>query len=283
MWISIFFQMFVVFYIMILKKFTFDNMEFDRNFYIKFTNNLHAGNQFYIYDIDGIEYFCPDYGYLLLFDSDFHNNPNLKPAPPTPPVAGTPPPSKDEISPSNNGNKIIIEKYNGVENLEDVYKKIKENGMNIFNHSIVFSATKTATNNTVEPGNTAKSKMTEILQFFNNFNENLDKNAMKTYFENGFLEIFQDYLNNRIGSTISMDESKQIKQIIPSKGDLFNENNIIKIYIDDLDDISSNPNIIKNSFVNETLPKYSIYQYSNRTTKELFTNFYYIVETYKIQ
>ena len=65
-WKSIIFQMVMVFYVMYKLKFVFNEMNIEKNFYIKEYGTVHEKNYYNIYKIDNIEYFVPTYSYLLL-------------------------------------------------------------------------------------------------------------------------------------------------------------------------------------------------------------------------
>ena len=72
-WESIIFQMLIVFYVMDKKVFTFNTMQIDRNFYVKDVSAQTNVNQFWKYRINNIDYYVPNYGYLLLCDNDYHD------------------------------------------------------------------------------------------------------------------------------------------------------------------------------------------------------------------
>ncbi len=72
-WNVVLSQMLIVFYVMYKYKFTFNDIQFEKNFYIKDLNLPNEATQFWIYRIDGFEYYLPNYGHLLVFDSDYHD------------------------------------------------------------------------------------------------------------------------------------------------------------------------------------------------------------------
>jgi hypothetical protein len=73
-WLVILAQMMIVFYVMFKYEFTFNDMIFQNNFYIKDMNAPTGDSQkFWIYRIDGFDYYLPNYGHLLLCDSDYHD------------------------------------------------------------------------------------------------------------------------------------------------------------------------------------------------------------------
>ena len=73
MWNDVLFQMMVSFYMMYSKKFTFEDMKIQNNFYIKDINLVTESVNFFKYVIDDIEYYLPNHGYLLMVDSDNHD------------------------------------------------------------------------------------------------------------------------------------------------------------------------------------------------------------------
>jgi hypothetical protein len=79
-WESVIFQIVIVFYVMDKFKFTFREMHLQNNFYIKDINVFGDSPQFWKYRINDIDFYVPNYGHLLMFDSDFHDleNPNEK-------------------------------------------------------------------------------------------------------------------------------------------------------------------------------------------------------------
>ena len=80
-WESIIMQILIVFYIMDKHNFTFNEMQLQNNFYIKDINVFGDSAQFWKYQIKDVEFYVPNYGHLLLFDSDYHdleNNTNHK-------------------------------------------------------------------------------------------------------------------------------------------------------------------------------------------------------------
>ena len=80
-WQSVIMQLLTVFYIMDKHNFTFNEMQLQNNFYIKDINVFGDSAQFWKYQIKDVDFYVPNYGHLLLFDSDYHdldNNTNHK-------------------------------------------------------------------------------------------------------------------------------------------------------------------------------------------------------------
>jgi hypothetical protein len=72
-WESIVMQILIVFFIMDKHNFTFNEMQLQNNFYIKDINVFGDSAQFWKYKIKDIDFYVPNYGHLLLFDSDYHD------------------------------------------------------------------------------------------------------------------------------------------------------------------------------------------------------------------
>ncbi len=70
-WKSIIFQMMAALYVMQIYKIYFNNMDIANNFYIKDVKTTTTVTSYWKYIIDGIEYYVPNFGYLLMIDSNF--------------------------------------------------------------------------------------------------------------------------------------------------------------------------------------------------------------------
>jgi hypothetical protein len=72
-WESVIFQMLVALYVMQLKGLIINNFRIDRNVFIKDISTGGTSTNYWKYKIDGIEYYIPNYGYLVLIDSNFRD------------------------------------------------------------------------------------------------------------------------------------------------------------------------------------------------------------------
>jgi hypothetical protein len=74
-WESVIFQILAALYVMQLKGIIINNFKLDRNVFIKDISTGGGGNvtNYWIYKIQGIEYFVPNYGYLVLIDTNFRD------------------------------------------------------------------------------------------------------------------------------------------------------------------------------------------------------------------
>lgn len=70
-WISIIFQIMAGMYAMQLKGIAIANFNFIDNVYIKDLFTSDYASKYWIYNIDGINYYIPNYGYLVMIDTNF--------------------------------------------------------------------------------------------------------------------------------------------------------------------------------------------------------------------
>lgn len=187
MWGTILFQIVASFYVMYSKKFTFSDMILQNNFYIKDINLVTDSVNYFKYIIDDIEYYIPNYGYLLLVDSDNHD------------IAGNP-----------NTIKIIGEFLKDSDDL--IYETIYKNMKKCINHGAFTSTSIVSPNAEII---TKISKLNEMIIKESNTKKNILKDIIP--------QIFLNYLHNRIGLYLYKNEiefiSKSNKNL--KKGDLF--------------------------------------------------------------
>lgn len=72
-WISVLFQLMVSMYILQLHKIAFNNFTVEDNVYIKDLTQHENVVMYWKYRINGFEYYVPNYGYLVLIDTNFKN------------------------------------------------------------------------------------------------------------------------------------------------------------------------------------------------------------------
>ncbi|CAH6421576.1 Hypothetical protein KVN_LOCUS360 [uncultured virus] len=70
-WLSVIFQIFVALYVLQIHKIAFKNFTIEDNIYIKDLAQHSNVTNYWKYVIDGIDYYIPNYGYLVMFDSNF--------------------------------------------------------------------------------------------------------------------------------------------------------------------------------------------------------------------
>lgn len=72
-WESVLFQLFVALYVMQLKGLVINNFRVDRNVFIKDINAGGTVTNYWKYKVEGIEYYIPNYGYLVQIDTNFRD------------------------------------------------------------------------------------------------------------------------------------------------------------------------------------------------------------------
>ena len=184
-WESVLFQMMHIFYTLQTKQIYMEELSLENNIYIKDlyydSNNLN----YWIYNIDGLEYYVPNYGYLVLFDSKYNDleSGNYKIQ------SSTLYPNKNDKIGKNDDTKYGFN-YNN---------KICEKFKNIFEPS-VFNG-KLKKQGGLEPDNDILGLLSAI-----HANVNID---ISLYFK----EHFKKYLNNRIGQPLNRTEKENINQL----------------------------------------------------------------------
>lgn len=72
-WMSVLFQLLAALYVMQKHGIIINNFKIDRNVFIKDININGKVTNYWKYIIDGIEYYVPNYGYLVLIDTNFRD------------------------------------------------------------------------------------------------------------------------------------------------------------------------------------------------------------------
>lgn len=75
-WESVLFQLLVGMYVMQIKGIIIDNFRIDRNVFIKDISISGTVTNYWKYKIEGIEYYVPNYGYVVLIDSNYRDYDN---------------------------------------------------------------------------------------------------------------------------------------------------------------------------------------------------------------
>ena len=70
-WDSIIAQMLISFYVMLKRKFVITEMTLEDSFYVKFINSTTDSSQYWVYNINNINYYIPNNGYLLMIDHNY--------------------------------------------------------------------------------------------------------------------------------------------------------------------------------------------------------------------
>jgi hypothetical protein len=72
-WMSILFQLMVALYTMQIKGIVINNFDIERNVFIKDIRQGGPVTHYWKYKVEGIEYYIPNYGYLLLIDTNYRD------------------------------------------------------------------------------------------------------------------------------------------------------------------------------------------------------------------
>jgi hypothetical protein len=70
-WDSIIAQILLSFYVMLLKGFVIQNMDFHNSLYVKDVNIYNQSNKYWVYNYNNINYYVPNNGHLLMIDHNF--------------------------------------------------------------------------------------------------------------------------------------------------------------------------------------------------------------------
>lgn len=182
-WESVLFQIMHILYILQNQEIYFEELSLENNVYIKDLYYDSNTINYWIYNIDGLDYYVPNYGYLVLFDSKYSDleSGNYKIRSP----------------------KLYFNKNDKITNKNDVtynfqYKtKIFEQFKNIFEPSIFCSQLKKM--KCLEPDNV----ILDLLRNISNDNSTTNINEfIKKY--------YGKYLNNRLGKYLNRVEKETI-------------------------------------------------------------------------
>ena len=181
-WESVLFQIMHILYILYEEEIYFEELSLENNIYIKDlyydSNNLN----YWIYNIDGFEYYVPNYGYLVLFDSKYSD---LK--------SGNYKIRSKKLYP--NKNDKIKETDDATYNF-DYKDNILTQFKNIFDPNIFNSQFKKL--GCLEPDNS----ILDLLRNISSYNAPNINLYIKTF--------FSKYLNNRIGKYLTRTEKESI-------------------------------------------------------------------------
>lgn len=191
-WMVILFQMMATFYVMYDRKFIFTNIDVSQNYFIKNINSNSLASQYWIYNIDGIEYFIPNYGDLLLFDTKFCDK--------------------------MNGNHLTAKFIDDSSFKDDEFKKIFittiNNVFNLSNFTSIFKKMGGA-----DIPEEVKSVLTNITTKIKEHSTNV---KITNFVEDVIMDVFNTFLHSRIGTDLLENESSSIlgTSYLFKKGDL---------------------------------------------------------------
>nr|QBK88949.1 MAG: uncharacterized protein LCMiAC02_00420 [Mimivirus LCMiAC02] len=191
-WFSVLFQLIAALYVLQIHRICFAEFDIEYNIYIKDINKHTNIIQYWKYIIDGVEYYIPNYGYLVLIDSNFKD---LKS-------------ESDILTRDNKKYKIYGNIFSG-KNMKNI--KYDDDDLN----KLCFSAFKN-TINTDKFSNTFKDKKgtkppEEVLKLINDIQTEIatDKNNDIGYYIQTYMGMF---LNNRIGTHLTVTEAKNVRK-----------------------------------------------------------------------
>jgi|SaaInlStandDraft_4_1057021.scaffolds.fasta_scaffold16605_1 hypothetical protein len=185
-WISVLFQIAVACYVLQVHEIAFYNFSIENNVYIRDLNNPSPGSTYWIYQVDGMNYYIPNYGSLALIDTDFRDLPK-------------------------SGKKMhkIYGNFYGTEKWDP--KELKENMFRGFtqclspnNYSKVFT----------NQGGTKPPE--KIIKFLSLVYSDISKPSHSTNIGDYVYKHFRMFLHNRIGTYLKDTELANIRRDDPS-------------------------------------------------------------------
>jgi len=189
-WISIIFQLMAAMYTMQIHKISINEFSIKDNVYIKNTNKHENMTRYWKYKINGLDYYIPNYGYVLVVDTNF----------------------KDIHVPKLlNINQKPIFKINGPFYKQNTYKDEEMQDI-IFKQFIDAVRPDTFSNAFTNTGGNRPSEVViNMLQRIQSHAHNTIANTTKDIGDCIFYAMKQ-FLNNRIGTYLKESEIKNIRQ-----------------------------------------------------------------------
>ena len=188
-WKNIIIQMLLSFFVMYKYEFVFTEMSLQDNFYIK-DLNIKNINSYWIYNIDGIDFYIPNYGYLLLIDHSYKNN---------------------------NEYKIIAKQFN--DNSVDIKNCVINNTKKCLNQ-----------NNFTINNFSGTNPPAGILNYITNINNQFNDDSVDiTKFKNIICKSLKDYVHNRVGTSLrgGPPQSNEVSYIIKNNINPFRSGQLI--------------------------------------------------------
>jgi len=190
-WESVLFQLMHILYILQKEEIYFDELSLKNNIYIKDLYYEPNTTNYWIYKIDDLEYYVPNYGYLVLFDSKYADV-----------ESGDYKIKSSKLFPANN-DKINKDKKKTDDTaviLPDIafdFKKLIYNKFkDLFNRDTLNTELKLQ-------GGLPPDE--DILSLISSINNHTDENI-----ENYFYTYFRKFLNNRVGTFLMKTEKELI-------------------------------------------------------------------------
>jgi len=190
-WNSVISQMLISFYIMFTKNFTITDMEIKYNFYIKEVNFIRESTQYWKYTINGIDYYLPNYGSLLLIDSNYRD--------------------LDIKDPKNPPFKIISESLG--DDIDKIKEMVLDNALKCLNFDNFTQDFKNAGG--VVPSENVKKYLDDINKEFVLLKQIKNNDDRLKEFKIIIQRVLKNYVHNRIGTPLRDPEIRYI-----AKGDV---------------------------------------------------------------
>ena len=168
-WKSVLFQLLYACAVLEKNEIYFNNFSLENNVFIKDVNTDNTGNSCWVYKIDNIEYYVPNYGYIVVIDSNYADI--------------------TEVS-TEQQYKIYGSMYGKLNGSVDCKKSLREKMTDIFNSEIL-----KCTDNT------------EVSAIINTIVNELNSNPTKLII-NIFPQCFADLFNNKIGKLLTKLEKE---------------------------------------------------------------------------
>ena len=195
-WKSIIMQLMIGLYVMQIHNIAFDDFSVENNVYIKDLSAHNNINKYWKYKIDGLEYYVPNYGYLLLIDSNY----------------GDLQYDTDTLAKKEKKHKIYSETlFNSKNGIMKTQDDINNKCFEIFKSAI---GPNVFTNAFIDNGGTKPSE--DIISLLSKIYNESSTNANKDI-EHYILSHMSCFLNNRIGTYLKDNEVGNIKQGVPTK------------------------------------------------------------------
>lgn len=183
-WISIIFQIIAALYVLQLHGIYFRDMTIADSVYIKDLASYGEAAGYWKYIINGVSYYVPNYGYLVMIDSNYKDI-----------VPDTRLLEKDKREYKIYTSNIVGEKYP----LDEIQKKVFENYRRIINtNAFTYEHTQ---NNVVKPPESVMKMIGEMM------NDNSTTNLGDVLSRH-----FTKLMNNRIGTLLRKDEVQNIRE-----------------------------------------------------------------------
>lgn len=188
-WRSVIMQLMIGLYVMQLHNIAISNFNMENNVYIKDISDKYVVNKYWKYKINGFDYYVPNYGYLLLIDSNYADV-----------DVGLNTPNNNKIFKMYSD--VIYNNENGTETKSSIKQKCFEAFKNTINPNI-FSLS------FLNIGGSKPSD--DIIALLTSIHDDASNNS-EIDIHYYIIKYMSMYLNNRIGTYIKENEIPNIKK-----------------------------------------------------------------------